>query len=165
MIGWLNRKMFEETGDEQKSQGWTPFIVDTNGNGKRDDYVEAGPAGRSDQGQADHRQPYAVAVSPSDGAVWGTVLGYPGGIVRVVPGERSDPYRADRILRAAGARIRTARRRRRRQRRLLGRACERPCRQLRPPQMQGAERADRDSATHCPEGWTLHQLPGRSCRT
>ena len=32
--------MFEETGDEQKSQGWTPFILDTNGNGKRDDYVE-----------------------------------------------------------------------------------------------------------------------------
>ena len=29
-----------ETGDEQKSQGWTPFIFDTNGNGKRDDYVE-----------------------------------------------------------------------------------------------------------------------------
>ena len=40
VVGWLNTKMFEETGDEQKSQGWTPFIVDTNGNGKRDDYVE-----------------------------------------------------------------------------------------------------------------------------
>ena len=40
VVGWLNRKMFEETGDEQKSQGWTPFILDTNGNGKRDDYVE-----------------------------------------------------------------------------------------------------------------------------
>ena len=34
--------MFEETGDEQKSQGWTPLILDTNGNGKRDDYVEPG---------------------------------------------------------------------------------------------------------------------------
>jgi hypothetical protein len=29
VIGWLNRKMFEETGDEVKSQGWTPFILDT----------------------------------------------------------------------------------------------------------------------------------------
>ena len=28
-VGWLNRKMFEETGDEVKSQGWTPFILDT----------------------------------------------------------------------------------------------------------------------------------------
>src|SRR5262245_63450611 len=40
VIGWLNRKMFEETGDEMKSQGWTPFILDTSGNGKRDVYVE-----------------------------------------------------------------------------------------------------------------------------
>src|SRR5207248_180406 len=27
--GWINMKMYEETGDEQKSQGWTPFILDT----------------------------------------------------------------------------------------------------------------------------------------
>src|SRR6185437_7135455 len=40
VVGWLNRKMFEETGDEVKSQGWTPFIVDNNGNGKRDEWVE-----------------------------------------------------------------------------------------------------------------------------
>jgi hypothetical protein len=36
VVGWLNRKVFDETGDEQKSQGWTPFIVDANGNGTRD---------------------------------------------------------------------------------------------------------------------------------
>ncbi len=41
MVGWLNTKMYEETGDEKKSQGWTPLIIDTNGNGKRDEYVEA----------------------------------------------------------------------------------------------------------------------------
>ena len=40
VIGWLNRKKFEETGDEVASQGWTPFILDTNGNGKRDAWVE-----------------------------------------------------------------------------------------------------------------------------
>ena len=40
VIGWLNRKMFEETGDEAKSQGWTALVLDTNGNGKRDEYVE-----------------------------------------------------------------------------------------------------------------------------
>ena len=32
--------MFDETGDEEKSQGWTALILDTNGNGKRDAYVE-----------------------------------------------------------------------------------------------------------------------------
>ena len=40
VVGWLNTKMFDETGDEEKSQGWTALILDTNGNGKRDDYVE-----------------------------------------------------------------------------------------------------------------------------
>ena len=40
VIGWLNMKMFDETGDAAKSQGWTALILDTNGNGKRDDYVE-----------------------------------------------------------------------------------------------------------------------------
>src|SRR4029450_3999473 len=38
--GWVNTKMFDETGDAVKSQGWTAFVLDTNGNGKRDDYVE-----------------------------------------------------------------------------------------------------------------------------
>ena len=37
VLGWLDRKMFEETGDEAKAQGWTPIVIDTNGNGKRDD--------------------------------------------------------------------------------------------------------------------------------
>ena len=53
--GLAQRKMFEETGDEKKSQGWTALILDTNGNGKRDDYVEPESTGRSHQGQADRR--------------------------------------------------------------------------------------------------------------
>src|SRR5207244_10926592 len=36
VVGWLNRKLFEETGDEVKSQGWTATVTDTNGNGVRD---------------------------------------------------------------------------------------------------------------------------------
>ena len=40
VVGWVNTKLFWETGDAAKSQGWTPLIVDTNGNGKRDAYVE-----------------------------------------------------------------------------------------------------------------------------
>jgi len=39
VVGWLNTKMYLETGDEVKSQGWTPLVIDTNGNGKRDEYV------------------------------------------------------------------------------------------------------------------------------
>ncbi len=85
-VGWLNRKMFEETGDEQKSQGWTPLVLDTNGNGKRDEYLE--PDQPLDPGR-DKRVSlslYSIAVSPADGSVWGTALGYPGYVVRINPG-------------------------------------------------------------------------------
>ena len=40
VLGWLDMKIFDETGDAAKAQGWTPMILDTNGNGKRDAYVE-----------------------------------------------------------------------------------------------------------------------------
>jgi len=85
VVGWLNRKMFDETGDVQKSQGWTPLIMDTNGNGRRDAYVEPNdpvdPAKDKRFGAAF----YSVAPAP-DGSIWGTVLGYPGQVVRLVPG-------------------------------------------------------------------------------
>jgi len=86
VLGWLNVKMFEQTGDEQKSQGWTPFILDTNGNGKRDDYV--GPNDPIDPAK-DKRIVagfYGIAPSPVDGSIWGSVLGYPGYVIRVNPG-------------------------------------------------------------------------------
>ena len=57
VVGWLNTKMFDATGDVQKSQGWTAFVLDTNGNGKRDDYVEPKRADRSEQGQAHRGRP------------------------------------------------------------------------------------------------------------
>src|SRR5258708_39470851 len=37
VVGWVNTKLFLETGDSARSQGWTPIIVDTNGNGRRDE--------------------------------------------------------------------------------------------------------------------------------
>jgi len=85
VVGWLNTKMFEETGDEAKSQGWTALVIDTNGNGKRDAYVEPNepvdPAKDKRYGAAF----YAVAPAP-DGSIWGSVLGFPGSVVRIVPG-------------------------------------------------------------------------------
>ena len=159
VIGWLNRKMFEETGDEVKSQGWTPFILDTNGNGRRDAYVEPDqPVDRT----KDKRvlvNTYAVAVSPSDGSVWGTVLGYPGSIVRVVPG--ADPtYTAlteiyEPPLPGFGPRggdigrdgvywVSLASGH-------LASFDRRKCKVLNGPTATGQ---------HCFEGWTFHQLPG-----
>ena len=40
VVGWLNTKMWDKTHDAAKSQGWTALVLDTNGNGKRDAYVE-----------------------------------------------------------------------------------------------------------------------------
>ena len=86
VVGWLNRKLFEETGDEQKAQGWTPLVLDTNGNGKRDVYVEPNQPVDPTKDKRVVAGLYSVAVSPVDGTVWGTSLGYPGYVVRVDPG-------------------------------------------------------------------------------
>ena len=56
VVGWLNTKMFDETGDEEKSQGWTALVLDTNGNGKRDAYVGAESAARPHEGQTDRQR-------------------------------------------------------------------------------------------------------------
>jgi len=84
--GWLNTKMFDRTHDAEKSQGWTPFILDTNGNGKRDAYTEPGQPMDPSKDMRIKVGYYGVNVSPADGSVWGTVLGFPGAIVRLNPG-------------------------------------------------------------------------------
>ncbi|HEX6051681.1 MAG TPA: carboxypeptidase-like regulatory domain-containing protein [Gemmatimonadaceae bacterium] len=84
-VGWLNTKMFDETGDEMKSQGWTALILDTNGNGKRDEYVEPNQPVDPTKDKRLAAGFYSVAPAP-DGSIWGTALGFPGGIVRLVPG-------------------------------------------------------------------------------
>ena len=85
VVGWLNTKMFDETGDEMKSQGWTALILDTNGNGKRDDYVEPNAPVDPAKDKRISAGLYSVAPAP-DGSIWGTSLGFPGGIVRLTPG-------------------------------------------------------------------------------
>ncbi|MSR06849.1 MAG: carboxypeptidase regulatory-like domain-containing protein [Gemmatimonadetes bacterium] len=85
VVGWLNTKMFDETGDEEKSQGWTGLILDANGNGRRDAYVEADQPVAAGKDKRINAGLYSVAPAP-DGSVWGTVLGYPGAVVRLNPG-------------------------------------------------------------------------------
>lgn len=85
VIGWLDTKKYEETGDEAASQGWTALILDTNGNGKRDDYVEPDQPVNPSLDKRLARGLYAVSPAP-DGSVWGSTLGYPGGVIRLNPG-------------------------------------------------------------------------------
>jgi hypothetical protein len=85
VVGWLNTKMFDATGDEEKSQGWTALIIDTNGNGKRDAYVEANAPVDPTKDKRFAGGFYSVSPAP-DGSIWGTVLGFPGAVVRLNPG-------------------------------------------------------------------------------
>lgn len=104
VVGWLNTKMWDRTHDAQKSQGWTALVLDTNGNGKRDPYAEGeqkvttAPSGESlgtsevvnAIGDSTHDTRlnasfYGLGIGP-DGMIWGTVLGFPGGLVRLNPG-------------------------------------------------------------------------------
>jgi hypothetical protein len=86
VVGWLNTKMWDATHDAAKSQGWTAMILDTNGNGKRDDYVEPNQPVDPTKDKRIVASFYAVMPSPTDGSVWGASRGNPGAVVRIAPG-------------------------------------------------------------------------------
>ena len=85
VLGWLNTKMFLETGDEQRSQGWAPLVLDTNGNGRQDEWVEPDELVDPTKDTRIRAGYYGVAVNPVDGMVWGSSLGFPGSILRFDP--------------------------------------------------------------------------------
>jgi hypothetical protein len=165
VVGWLNRKMFEETGDEARSQGWTPFILDTNGNGKRDEYVEPNQPVDPKKDKRVAVNLYSVVVNPADGSVWGTSLApWPSYVVRVAPG--ADPTHTaiteiyEPPLPAYGARggdidrngvfwasYASGH---------LASFDRRKCR--------GPLNGPNATGKHCPEGWTLHPFPGPQFR-
>jgi len=86
VVGWLNTKMFDATGDAEKSQGWTALILDTNGNGRRDEYVEANQPIDPAKDKRVIAGFYAVMPNPVDGSVWGSYRANPGAVVRLAPG-------------------------------------------------------------------------------
>ena len=83
VVGWLDRKKFEETGDAAKSQGWTALVLDTNGNGQRDAYVEPGQPADPAKDKRIASAFYGIAPSPADGSIWGSVVGFPGAVARL----------------------------------------------------------------------------------
>jgi hypothetical protein len=97
VAGWVNTKVFDETGDAQKSVGWAPFVLDTNGNGKLDEFTEpdkaeAGKDTRFNPGSG----PYAVMPHPTDGSVWYTSGVFAGraGFLRFDPKTRLSEFYA-----------------------------------------------------------------------
>jgi len=152
--------MYEETGDEQKSQGWTPLVLDTNGNGKRDDdYVEPNQPVDPAKDKRINAPFYAVAPSPVDGSIWGSSLGYPGLIVRLDPGSNPPATALAEVYEpplpgfsprgldvdsqgVVWAALASGH---------LASFDRRKCKVLNGPTATGK---------HCPEGWTLYPLPG-----
>ena len=160
VVGWLNTKMFDQTGDAAKSQGWTALILDTNGNGRRDAYVEPGAAADPAKDTRINAPFYAVMPSPTDGSVWGAVLGVPGAVVRLAPGSNppdtalaeiynvpkpgfgvrgGDIDRQGVVWVSLGSGH-------------LGSFDRRKC--------KGPLIGPKATGDHCPEGWSFHKYPG-----
>ena len=89
VAGWINTKVLDETGDAAKAQGWSPFVLDTNANGKRDEYVEPNQAidPAKDKRIVPGSGPYAVMPNPVDGSIWYTtgIFGGPPAFLRFDP--------------------------------------------------------------------------------
>ncbi len=172
VVGWLDTRMFDETGDERASQGWCPTVLDTNGDGRitkpwneprdpvdptRDTRI-AGFA-------------YGVVVNPVDDTAWIARTGpFPGRLVRLDRGDNPpetciaevyeppsienpnvDPSKTGHAPRGVDVDrngvIWTA---------LSGSGHlasfdRSKCRVLNGPEATGQ---------HCPEGWTLYATPG-----
>ena len=159
VAGWINTKVWDETHDAQKAIGWTPFVLDTNGNGKRDEYTEPGQP--TDAGKdvriTGGSGPYAVMPDPKDGSVWYTVGVFGGqpGFLRFDPktqlseffampkpgiGIRGGDIDANGVAwgsESSGHLVSFDRR-----------LCKGP---LNGPQATG---------NHCPEGWKFYRYPG-----
>jgi hypothetical protein len=160
VIGWINTKVWDETHDAAKSQGWTNFILDTNGNGKRDEAVAPNQPVDPAKDKMINVGFYAVMPNPKDGSVWGSHRAYPGEVIRLVPGANppdtalAEVYNVpmpgfgvrggdiDRngvvwVALASGH---------------LGEFDRSKC--------KGTLNGPTATGNQCPEGWTFHQFPG-----
>jgi len=157
VVGWLDTKKFDATGDAAASQGWSPHVLDANGNGRRDEgWVEPGQPADAKRDTRIAAGFYAVMPSPADGSVWGSAaFGYPGAILRFDPKTQlTEIYRPPLPgfgIRGADidthgvvwASLGSGH---------LGEFDRRKC--------KGPLNGPKATGDHCPEGWTLHKLPG-----
>jgi hypothetical protein len=159
VAGWVNTKVWDATHDPQKAQGWAPFVLDANANGKLDEYTEPG---KPTEANKDVRfnpgsGPYAVMPHPTDGSIWYTsgVFGGRPGFLRFDPktklsefyavpkeaiGLRGGDIGKDGVLYGSGSAGHLIAFDRKK--------CKAP---LNGPKATG---------DHCPEGFTLHKYPG-----
>ena len=153
-IGWVRTRVLDETGNVGAAQGWCKPYIDVNQDGRVDPKVDR---------EIQTAGIYSVIPHPSDGSVWGAVIGpMPGRIVRLDPktcvGEAYEPpfdpasgvaaYSPRGIDVDSNGVIWTA---------LAGSGHlasfdRRKCKVLSGPASVDGQ--------HCREGWTLHPVPG-----
>jgi hypothetical protein len=162
VIGWVNTRSFDATGDARRSQGWTAFVLDTNGNGTRDPYVEPDQPVDPARDKRIAGGFYAVMPSPVDGSIWGSVGVFAGtaAVVRLAPGPNppatalAEIYHVPRPyfgIRGADidrqgvvwASLGSGH---------LGSFDRRKC--------KGPLNGPRATGDHCPEGWAFYRYPG-----
>ena len=158
VAGWLDTKVFDQTGDAEKAQGWAPWVLDTNGNGKLDDYTEPGqPMDPAKDMRIAGSGTYAVMPSPVDGSIWYTWNVFAGrsGIIRFDPktklsevyyvaapgfGPRGGDIGAKGVVWVSLASGH------------LGSFDRAKC--------KGPLNGPTATGDHCPEGWTFYKYPG-----
>jgi len=161
IVGWLDTNQFYETGDAAAAQGWAPLILDTNGNGRQDDYVEPGEPLDPELDMRISANFYAIMPNPADGSVWGsTSFTFPGALIRLDPGPNppetalaeiyniplpgfasrgADIDRNGVVWVSLGSGH-------------LGEFDRSKC--------KGPLNGPTATGDHCPEGWTFHRFPG-----
>lgn len=78
VLGWLDTKVYDETGDAKKAQGWCPWVVDTSGDGKIDpNYKNWNQPENNMPKLTDPKKdsrlsgfPYGMNISPTDDSIW-----------------------------------------------------------------------------------------------
>src|SRR5262249_38240076 len=87
VLPYFDTKMWLQTHDPYKSQGWMPFSLDTNGNGKQDAFVGVNDPVDPAKDKRIAVGAYGVTPNLVDGSIWVVqASAAPGGILRVVPG-------------------------------------------------------------------------------
>ena len=96
VVGWLDVKKFEATGDAMKSQGWTPTVVNVSGTGKREEFVAADKPIEPGKDKWVKAGFYGIMPSVKGDVIWGQTMGpgftriaQPAYLVRIILG--SDP--------------------------------------------------------------------------
>jgi hypothetical protein len=167
IVGWFDTKKWDETHDEAVAQGWAPFVIDVNGNGKVDAYVEPNAPVDPAKDKRVLQGLYSVSANPVDGSIWAVVLGFPGTATRFDPKTKltemyeipwNDPKNPDSGFSPRGADVTTAG--------VLWavlasghmasfdrRLCKGP--------LTGPMAA---TGKACPEGWKLYTIPGPQFR-